>query len=94
MDVWSFGLVNMEMATGERPVVCQIRNQIARVISEKLRELISSYTHINPVERPPMEWVVDFLNKLRVAVAEKRYEINVNSTGSWSFSQLVRALHR
>ena len=63
MDVWSYGLVVQEMATGERPAPGKLAEQVQRVTCPKLKKLVTACTQIEPDERPSMSEVVMFLEK-------------------------------
>ena len=63
MDVWSYGLVVQEMATGERPNPSKLAEQVQQVTCPKLKELVTVCTQIQPDQRPSMPAVVKFLKE-------------------------------
>ena len=62
MDVWSYGLVVLEMATGNRPDRSQLSQQIQQIPCLKLKKLVTACTEIEPDKRPSMQEVVIFFN--------------------------------
>ena len=63
MDVWSYGLVVQEMATGKRPNPNKLTEQVQQVACPELKELVTACTKTQPDQRPSMPAVVTFLKE-------------------------------
>ena len=63
MDVWSYGLVVLEMATGLRPEPNMPFQQIELIQCPKLKELVRACTNFNATQRFSMKDVISFLAK-------------------------------
>ena len=63
MDVWSYGLIVLEMAIGTRPDRSQLSQQIQRITCPKLQELVIACTESGPDKRPSMQNVVMVLKE-------------------------------
>ena len=63
MDVWSYGLVVLELAIGNRPDRSQLSQQIQQITYPKLKELVTACTEIKPDKRPSMQKVVTVLKE-------------------------------
>lgn len=72
-DVYSYGLLILEMCTRQRPIPEQISEQVERVVtvSEPLKNLIHACIHQNPENCPSMDYVIDFLtSELKVLTSQ------------------------
>lgn len=65
VDVYSFGLLLLEMCIREYPVPDQIYDQIKYVAYPGLEELIRHCVELEPEKRPTMDEVIDMLTQLR-----------------------------
>lgn len=67
-DVYSFGLVVLEMSIGELPVPQQHSRQLEKVVDDFLRRLIRECIQPNPDERPDMQRVVAELRQRKADI--------------------------
>ncbi|PFX12574.1 Dual specificity protein kinase shkA, partial [Stylophora pistillata] len=68
-DVYSFGLVVLEMSIRELPVPQQHSRQLGKVVDDFLRRLIRECIRPNPDERPDMQRVVAELEQRKAEIA-------------------------
>lgn len=68
-DVYSFGLVVLEMSIRELPVPQELPRQLVKVVDEFLRRLIRECIQPNPDERPDMQRVVTELEQRKAEIA-------------------------
>ena len=68
-DVYSFGLVVLEMSIGELPVPQEHSRQLGKVVEEFLRRLIRECIQPNPDERADMQRVVAELKQRKAEIA-------------------------
>ncbi|KAJ7382556.1 hypothetical protein OS493_034192 [Desmophyllum pertusum] len=66
VDVYSFGLLVLEMIINELPVPDQIEQQLERISSAELRNLIRACIRQDPRRRPRMEDVINILTELNL----------------------------
>lgn len=64
-DVYSFGVLLLEMCTRQMPVPEQMSEQLKLVPNAELKNLIGACIHHNPENRPSMNVVINFLTRWR-----------------------------
>ncbi|PFX12573.1 putative serine/threonine-protein kinase drkA [Stylophora pistillata] len=68
-DVYSFGIVVLEMSIRELPVPQEHPRQLGKVVDDFLRQLIRECIQPNPDERPDMQRVVAELEQRKAEIA-------------------------
>ena len=64
MDVYSYGIVLLEMATGQFPDHCLQAMQLETLVWEEMKVMIRRCTCEDPVNRPAMKDILGLLSQL------------------------------